>query len=125
LSEEDVTTAVGTTVLFEDDRVRVWDFTLEPGERSEMHRHDHDYVIVYATDAQVVVQSPGGEPQSSAVADGYVSHTRLGSGAQDHLVHRLGNDGPTRLRHFVIELLGASDDREGSVIVTSNDPDEA
>lgn len=34
---------VGTKLLFENERVRVWEFTLQPGETIEAHRHDHDY----------------------------------------------------------------------------------
>lgn len=37
---------VGGRVLFEDDRVRIWDLVLEPGEASDLHRHDHDYYLV-------------------------------------------------------------------------------
>ena len=34
---------VGTKMIFENERVRVWEFTLQPGESIEAHRHDHDY----------------------------------------------------------------------------------
>jgi hypothetical protein len=37
---------VGTQVLFEDDNVRIWEMKLEPGEHSDLHRHDHDYYLV-------------------------------------------------------------------------------
>jgi len=37
---------VGTQVLYEDDDVRVWEMNLEPGEHSDLHRHDHDYILV-------------------------------------------------------------------------------
>ncbi|MFK7965897.1 MAG: hypothetical protein AB8C46_18210 [Burkholderiaceae bacterium] len=35
---------VGTKVVFENDRVRVWDLVLEPGEETGMHRHDMSYI---------------------------------------------------------------------------------
>jgi hypothetical protein len=38
--------AVATSVLFENDRVRVWEMRLEPGQSSDVHRHDLDYVLV-------------------------------------------------------------------------------
>jgi hypothetical protein len=38
--------AVATNVLFENDRVRVWEMRLGPGESSAVHRHDLDYVLV-------------------------------------------------------------------------------
>jgi hypothetical protein len=34
---------VGTTVWFENDRVRIWDFRLEPGERLPFHCHSRTY----------------------------------------------------------------------------------
>lgn len=37
---------VATKVLFENDRVRVWEMRLEPGADSDLHRHDLDYVLV-------------------------------------------------------------------------------
>jgi hypothetical protein len=37
---------VGTQVLFEDENVKIWELKLEPGEHSDLHRHDHDYYLV-------------------------------------------------------------------------------
>ena len=34
---------VGTTKLFENDRVIVWDLTLAPGEGSGVHTHENTY----------------------------------------------------------------------------------
>ena len=34
---------VGTKLVFENERVRVWEFTLQPGETIPAHTHDHDY----------------------------------------------------------------------------------
>ena len=38
---------VGSRVLFENERVRVWEMKLAPGERSDLHRHDLDYLLVF------------------------------------------------------------------------------
>ncbi len=37
---------LGTGVLFENERVKVWEMDLAPGEESALHRHDRDYVLV-------------------------------------------------------------------------------
>ena len=37
---------VGTRLLFENDRVRVWEMDLAPGERSATHLHALDYLLV-------------------------------------------------------------------------------
>ena len=36
---------VASTVIFEDDRIRIWEMTLEPGESSDWHHHGHDYYL--------------------------------------------------------------------------------
>jgi beta-alanine degradation protein BauB len=37
---------VATRMLFENDRVRVWEMDLAPGESSDVHEHVLDYVLV-------------------------------------------------------------------------------
>ena len=37
---------IATKLLMENDRVRIWEMRLEPGERSKLHRHDSDYIMV-------------------------------------------------------------------------------
>lgn len=34
---------VGTKLIFENERVRVWEFTLEPGQTIPAHFHGNDY----------------------------------------------------------------------------------
>lgn len=38
---------IATRLLMENDRVRIWEMRLEPGERSALHRHDNDYVMIH------------------------------------------------------------------------------
>ena len=37
---------VATRILFEDDTLRIWEMTLEPGEYTDLHHHEHDYYLV-------------------------------------------------------------------------------
>jgi len=37
---------IATTVLYEDDEIRIWDQRIGAGETLGRHRHAHDYVIV-------------------------------------------------------------------------------
>ena len=39
---------VADRVIFEDDKVRIWDMKLEPGQFSALHRHDHSYYLQVA-----------------------------------------------------------------------------
>ncbi|NNE74880.1 MAG: hypothetical protein HKN26_14545, partial [Acidimicrobiales bacterium] len=44
--EERVFGDVGTSLLVDNDAIRVWELELAPGERSDLHHHQHDYVMV-------------------------------------------------------------------------------
>ena len=46
MSTERVFGDVATKLLMENDRVKIWEMRLDPGERSDLHRHNHDYVLV-------------------------------------------------------------------------------
>jgi hypothetical protein len=37
---------IATKLLFENDRVRIWEMRLAPGEKSALHRHENDYVMI-------------------------------------------------------------------------------
>uniref|UniRef100_A0A7S4QK43 Cupin 2 conserved barrel domain-containing protein n=1 Tax=Ditylum brightwellii TaxID=49249 RepID=A0A7S4QK43_9STRA len=51
---------VGSDVLYEDEYVRVWNFTLAPGESTSMHRHDYDYHFVAIHPTQLEVYGENG-----------------------------------------------------------------
>ncbi len=53
-----------STVLIDNDRVRVtrWDFA--PGAATGWHRHEHDYVIVPLTDGNLKLVEPDGDRES-------------------------------------------------------------
>ncbi len=124
MEADDVSTHVGSKVLFENSAVRVWEFTLEPGEWSDFHRHEHDYVIVYVTDAEIGLQVADTPSETLSVADGYVCHTSVGSASDRRLTHRLGNAGESPLRHLVIEILGTRSEQSAPMRIESNDPAE-
>jgi hypothetical protein len=58
---------VGTRVLFEDDKVRIWEMRLEPGEASDLHHHEHDYYLVIFSGDQVAGIPPKGHPMEPFV----------------------------------------------------------
>ena len=37
---------IATRVLHEDDRVKIWDMTLAPGENCDLHTHENDYYLI-------------------------------------------------------------------------------
>ncbi|MBW2242395.1 MAG: hypothetical protein JRH01_10445 [Deltaproteobacteria bacterium] len=58
---------VGTQVLFEDDRVKIWEMILEPGEASDLHHHEHDYYLAISSGDLVAGVTPKGSPMDSFV----------------------------------------------------------
>ena len=53
---------VGTKLLFENERVRIWEMKMEPGETGGLHRHDLDYVLVQLEgDRMAVVPDPSAD----------------------------------------------------------------
>jgi predicted metal-dependent enzyme (double-stranded beta helix superfamily) len=53
---------VGTKLLLENDRVRVWEVRLAPGEQGDVHRHRLDHLLVQvAGDRIAVVPEPDSE----------------------------------------------------------------
>jgi hypothetical protein len=47
---------VADRVTFENDRVRVWEMRLAPGERSAPHRHELDYLLVFLAGDRIRVE---------------------------------------------------------------------
>jgi hypothetical protein len=105
MNEQDATTAVGTTVLFENQRLRVWEMVLAPGETCATHRHVHDHLLLYAEPATIQAQLDG-RPVIQHIEDGLVSYRAVGpSGLPPHSIT---NVAATPCRHFIVELLGPS-----------------
>jgi hypothetical protein len=55
VTEERVLGGVGTKVIYEDDRVRVWQLRLAPGQRSAIHRHELDHLLIQVSGDRIAV----------------------------------------------------------------------
>ena len=107
MNEQHVSAAVGTQLLFENERVRVWDLRLEPGEGTGLHRHEHDYLYVVIGDGKLQRVDPDGTRVTpKAMQDGAVVFRQVG----DDCVHEAVNAGDTPWRNIVVELKGESAD---------------
>lgn len=60
--EGDPLGGVGTHVLYEDDDVRVWELKLEPGEHSDLHHHEYEYILIIMSGDMVAGVMPKGGP---------------------------------------------------------------
>jgi hypothetical protein len=46
----------GGTLIFENERVRVWDMRFEPGERTKLHTHALDFMLVQIEGDRIAVE---------------------------------------------------------------------
>ena len=52
---------VGSYVIIENESQRIWNFTLQPGEMTSMHRHDYDYSFVAIKPSRLEVFGEDGQ----------------------------------------------------------------
>ena len=104
---------VGSNVVFEDDKIKVWEFNLEPGEQTPVHTHEMEYIFYVIDGTTLEVFDVDNNPlMPLELSDGDVVALRLEG---DELVvigneslrvpvtHSARNAGPTRYREILIE----------------------
>lgn len=89
---------VGTRVILENERVRVWEMVLEPGESSALHRHTLDYALCIVEGTSIDADHPDGTTRHGSVWPGQVFFLKRGG------IERAVNRGATRFREILIEL---------------------
>ena len=89
---------VATKLLFENERVRVWEMDLAPGESSDFHEHELPYLICVREGDTVDADFENGKSISIPVKPGQIFYVEPGS--RETAVNR----SQTRFREFLIEL---------------------
>ena len=97
---------VGTKLLSEDDRVRVWEIRLRPGERIGFHRHVLDYFWTAVTPGRARSHQQDGSTIESEYEVGETRHERYGPG--EFKVHDLENTGSYELVFTTVEFLNSA-----------------
>ena len=98
--------AVGQGIVFENEHVRVWEISLEPGERQPWHRHDNPYLVITIEAADNRIDPIDGDAQFQHEPVGGVIYREAGE------THMLTNNGKTRYRSRLIELKGVGENGE-------------
>jgi hypothetical protein len=104
MAEDRVLGGVGTKIVYEDERVRVWVLKLEPGERSPVHRHDVDHLLIQVHGDRIAVepepdtQSPYKEYFAADVIPGIVTFVPAGG------IETAVNCGDQPYREVIVEL---------------------
>lgn len=89
---------VGTRVMSEHPRAKIWELKLDPGESSEWHAHQHDYIFVVLEASTLRTEYDDGTVHDSPSRVGDVVYL-------DATTHRVTNVGKSRYRNVIIELL--------------------
>ena len=94
---------VGTKLLFENERVRVWDLALAPGESLPKHIHRSDFLFIVSSGGSLKHIDPQNPENDRAVQ--YEDNQVVFINANGGTVHNeLVNVGTAPYRNFVIEL---------------------
>ena len=95
----DVLTAASNAygLLLENDRVRVMEIKLKPGQKAPMHNHPHDHVVYVKNDAKLKLSFLDGTTSVVELKAGKTFWLEAGS-------HETENVGATPGDNIVIEL---------------------
>lgn len=94
---------VGSRLLSESSRVRVWEIRLQPGERVGAHRHVLDYFWTALNAGRSRQRTADGTTREVTYTAGETSHYTFKPG--EYLLHDLENIGDTELVFSTVEFL--------------------
>jgi quercetin dioxygenase-like cupin family protein len=89
---------VATRLLLENERVKVWEMRLEPGEASDLHRHTMDYLLYILEGTTIDADRPDGTSSRYPVTPGRIFWVERGG------VERAVNRSDVRFHELLIEL---------------------
>src|SRR5271167_1280035 len=96
---------VGTRLLSETDRVRVWEIRLAPGERIGFHRHVLDYFWTAVSGGRGRQHVHDGTTVEYSYQPGETRHETYGAG--EFKVHDLENLGDKEMVFMTVEFLNS------------------
>jgi len=94
---------VGSELVSETDKVRVWTIRLKPGQRFGFHRHVLDYFWSVSTDGKARVHVSDGTTVEHTYKAGETRHETHERG--HYKVHDLENIGTSDLNFITVEFL--------------------
>ena len=95
--------AVGTRLLFENERVRIWTLEVAPGDSWGPHEHRTAYVTVVASGSRIASVMDDGRVELELSAE--VDHVDWRDRPTGRRVHTLENRGDRPYKNFIVELL--------------------
>jgi quercetin dioxygenase-like cupin family protein len=99
--DDPVGNPIGTELIYEDDAVRVWRISLEPGQDAPWHTHKLDYTTVVIEGGVVERPNDDGSVDRFELKPGDVMRGRDGT-----IRHMVRNVGETRFANVIVEQKG-------------------
>ncbi|WP_353988607.1 hypothetical protein [Ruicaihuangia caeni] len=97
---------VGSRLLSENERVRVWEIHLAPGQRWHVHRHVLDYFWTAVTAGKSLQHTADGTTRIVEYPQGETRHYSFGEG--EFLLHDIQNIGDEDLIFTTVEHLDSA-----------------
>lgn len=112
----------GDTLVFENDRVKVWSMTLAPGGMFDFHQHHHDHIILWPDGARAQAQLLGEDDWnlSQVATPGFVAFKTVGTGGP-LTPHRIRNLEDYEVTHYIIELISETSPSPVELPTQTND----
>ena len=89
---------IATELLFENERVKMWSLIVDPGEKSDWHLHELDYMVINLEADEVTRELEDGTLSTSTPQLGTTTFQ------DEHSVHRVVNNSNGRYRVVLVEL---------------------
>lgn len=99
---------VGSILVSETDRVRVWHFRIAAGKRCPFHRHVNPYFWSALTPGKARGYFSSGEIRDTTHVAGETMHFYYGPG--DYKLHSVENIGDTEMQFCTVEFLDGTNE---------------
>ena len=91
-------TKCSSTLLIEDEKVRVTRFDFEPGQETGWHEHGYDYVITAITNCDIALENSDGTRSTTKIKEGEAYSRKAG------VRHNVVNSSEKSMAFIEIEL---------------------
>jgi quercetin dioxygenase-like cupin family protein len=92
---------IGTSLVYEDEAVRIWRIDLEPGAEAPWHTHKLDYTTVVIEGGVVERENDDGTVDRFDLEPGDLMRGREGT-----IRHMVRNVGATKFANVIVEVKG-------------------
>lgn len=122
MSDEQYPPTPGDTLIFENERVRVWSMTLAAnGGMFDFHQHHHDHLVIWPTPGRAEAQELGDSDWTieQTAEEGFCMFKTVGSGGPLK-PHRIRNLEDHPVTHYIVEFISEPSPSDGPLPGVTN-----